>query len=49
MSCREKLFQQHVKGVERYKRKLAKKEHKARMVRARAVKTERDDGSARAM
>ena len=39
---REKLLQQHVKGVERCKRKLAKKGHKARMVRARAVKTERE-------
>lgn len=41
---RENLLQQHVKDVERHKRKLAKKEHKARMVRARAVKTERGEG-----
>ena len=36
LSYREKLLQQHAKDVERYKRKLAKKEHKARMLRVRA-------------
>jgi hypothetical protein len=31
-----------VRDVERHRMKLAEKEHKARMVRARAVKTERE-------